>query len=240
MTLREQTALTDLLHGRWRGETTYAYIRLHGAGSMDANGRIIQPVDVLDHSSDGLWLPKVEPVDDDGNPMPFEVRCYRTSLGDLEAPIMDHPGGVSSWIYRIGTRERTYKARDGTKKKAKEFIITDRWETAQRSLPPPTSGQSAPGPAPPAGGGPTVTPPDGGLIASGMHPQPAPTAAGPLSPPGQGVGNSATLPTPSPGNAQGEAAEGLCACGREAVAMQFQMGPNKGQVWCTRCGRRVA
>ena len=181
MTLRDATQLKGFLHGRWRDMAVGSFflnIRLNGTGSEDERGRLVQPIDVLDHTSDGLWLPRACQEDEDGNTVPWELRCYPTGLGELKDIILDHPGGVGSTIYRIGLKERAYIDKKGKKQKTKGLTITDRWDTAQRSLPPtPTTGQPALG-APPAGG------PNSQSLSQGCaQPTTPPAAAGPISPP---------------------------------------------------------
>ena len=170
MTLRDKKATSDLLHGRWSDKSPYVYIRLNGDGYEGERQRIHQPIDIMELQN-GLWLPMVF----DEQP---ELRVYETGLGDMKDPVLDHPGGTGTTIYRIGARKRFYKNKKGEKIQAYELCVTDRIDMAQRSLPPPTQVQApAPG-APPTGGV-----PNNHTAAQGCTQQQPPASAGPISPP---------------------------------------------------------
>ena len=172
MTLRDKTATSDLLHGRWSDKTGYAYIRLNGEGYEGDRQRLHQPVDIME-LKDGLWLPIVA----DEQP---EIRCYETGLGALKDIILDHPGGVGTTIYRVGVKPRIYRDRKGEKKQAWEFTITDRIDMAQRSLPPASQGPSQGPGGPPTGGSPnshTASPISSPAAAGAATPPAVPAAA---------------------------------------------------------------
>ena len=184
MSLRDKLAVSDLLHGRWRdrGENTpYAYLRFDGEADIGEKGRWIQPVELMQRTSDGLWMP-IEVTDADGETVQQEIRCYQTGAGDLRDAILD--GSPRNIIYRVGVKKRTYlNKKTGKKETAYEFKVTDRFDTAQSSLPPTSSEPQAAAPGGPSGGPQQSS--------NGMHSpqqQPAPTASpGPISqaPPAQ-------------------------------------------------------
>ena len=216
MTLRDKTATSDLLHGRWSDKTGYAYIRLNGDGYEGERQRLHQPVDIMEHK-DGLWLPVVT----DEQP---EIRCYQTGLGALKDIILDHPGGVGTTIYRVGVRQRTYRDRKGEKKQGWEFTITDKIDMAQRSLPPASQGPTQGPGGPPTGGSPNSQ-----SLSQGCTPPPS---AGPVEAPAAGKQATPAMPLPAAESAGNRATEApMCpVCGQKAASF-------KG-MW-VHCGREV-
>ena len=174
MSLRDKLAVSDLLHGRWSDKTGYLYLRLDGEARVDDNERIIQPVELMERDSTGLWLPVTA-----GDPQ--EIRCYRRGLGELEGPVLD--GSSKSIIYRVGVKKRQWTSR-GKKGESYCFRVTDRIDTAQSSLPPTSSEQAPPAPGGPSGGPqqssngmhtPASTPPTSAATSAAGPPAPVPS-----------------------------------------------------------------
>ena len=241
MTLRDKRGESDLLHGRWSDKTGYVYIRLNGMGYEGERQRIHQPIDRMEHTADGLWLPK-PPVSDDG---PDELRVYESGMGDMRDIILDHPGDTGTTIYRVGVKPRTYTdKKTGKKVKAWELHITDKIDLAQRSLPTAIQGPSQGPGGPPSGGSPNIqslsqgctpTPPAGpvqgtvtvdgvgGAVTS--YPPTARQQVSSVEAPAAGKQATPAMPLPA-----AETAPTCPTCGQKAVSFQG--------LW-VHCGREV-
>jgi len=221
MTLRDKRGESDLLHGRWSEKTGYVYIRLNGMGYEGERQRIHQPIDRMEHTADGLWLPK-PPASDES---PDELRVYESGMGDMRDIILDHEGGIGTTIYRVGVKPRTYTdKKTGKKMKAWELQITDKIDMAQRSLPTASQGlPQAPG-GPPTGGSPNSQ-----SLSQGCTPPPS---AGPVEAPAAGKQATPAMPLPAAESAGNRATEApMCpVCGQKAASF-------KG-MW-VHCGREV-